>query len=124
MTATAPIPVGACTYALNPTNQIVPSTGGTATIQVTTQTGCAWTASGGASWLSIAQASGSGSGEIALTAAANSSGGTEGAMVTLAGLQAFVTQPATACSYVCRSSRSPRRRRERAERLPRLRRAR
>ena len=99
VTATARIPVGACTYALNPTNQIVPSAGGTATIQVTTQTGCAWTASGGASWLPFAQASGSGSGAITLTAAANSSGGAQGAVIYLAGLQAVVTQASTACSY-------------------------
>jgi hypothetical protein len=99
VTATAQIPVGPCTYALNPANQIVPSTGGTATIQVTTQSGCAWTATGGASWLPFSQAGGSGSGSITLTAAANSSGGTQGAIVSLAGLQAIVTQPSTACSY-------------------------
>jgi hypothetical protein len=99
VTATAQIPVGACTYALNPANQIVPSTGGTVAIQVTTQSGCAWTASGGAAWLPFAQASGSGSGSITLTASANSSGGTQGAIVTLAGFQAIVTQPSTACTY-------------------------
>jgi hypothetical protein len=37
---------------------------------------------------------------MTLTASANSSGGNQGAIVTLAGLQAIVTQPATACSYV------------------------
>jgi hypothetical protein len=84
---------------LNPANQIVPSTGGTVAIQVTTQSGCAWTASGGAAWLPFAQASGSGSGSITLTASANSSGGTQGAIVTLAGFQAIVTQPSTACTY-------------------------
>ena len=99
VTATAQIPVGVCTYALNPTNQIVPYTGGAVAIQVTTQPGCAWTAQGGAAWLPFVQASGSGNGAITLTAAANNSGGTQGAMVTLAGLQAVITQPATACSY-------------------------
>lgn len=99
VSATAPIVVGSCTYALNPANQILPYTGGTATIQVTTQSGCAWTASGGAAWLSFAQASGVGSGAITLTAAANGSGGNQGAVVYLAGLQALVTQPSTACSY-------------------------
>jgi pimeloyl-ACP methyl ester carboxylesterase len=99
VTATAQIPVGPCTYALNPTNQIVAYTGGTATIQVMTQSGCAWTADGGAAWLPLTQASGSGNGAIALTAAANSSGGAQGAMVTVGGLQALVTQPTTACVY-------------------------
>ena len=100
VTATAQIAVGPCTYALNPSNQIVPDTGGTVAIQVTTQPGCAWTATGGTSWLPFAAASGSGSGAVTLTAAANNSGGTEGAMVTVAGVQALVTQPATACKYV------------------------
>ena len=99
VTATAEIPVGWCTYDLNPTNQIVPSTGGTVTIHVTTQSGCAWTASGGAAWLPFTQASGSGYGTITLTAEANSSGGIQAAFVTLAGLQAMVAQPTTACSY-------------------------
>jgi hypothetical protein len=99
VTATAPITVGACTYALNPSNQVVPSTGGTVTIQVTTQPGCAWTASGGAAWLPFAIASGSGSGAITLTAPVNTSAGTQAATVNLAGLQAIVTQPATACTY-------------------------
>jgi hypothetical protein len=49
--------------------------------------------------LPFSQAGGSGSGSITLTAAANSSGGTQGAIVSLAGLQAIVTQPSTACSY-------------------------
>ena len=100
VTATAQIAVGACTYALNPTNQIVPNTGGPVAIQVATQPGCAWTAAGGAAWLPLTSASGSGNGSITLTAGANNTGGTQGAMVTLAGLQAFVTQPATACTYV------------------------
>ncbi len=97
--ATVQIPVGPCTYSLNPSNQIVPNTGGTVTIQVATQPGCAWTASGGAAWAPFSQASGSGNGAITLQAAANSSGGTQSALVTLAGLQAFVTQPSTACGY-------------------------
>ena len=99
VTATASIAVGPCTYALSPANQIVPYAGGTATIQVTTQSGCSWTAAGGAAWLPLTQASGTGNGEITLTAEANSAGGAQSAVVTLAGLQAFVTQPATGCSY-------------------------
>jgi pimeloyl-ACP methyl ester carboxylesterase len=99
LTTTAPIAVGACSYAVNPSNQIVPYTGGLVAIQVTTQPGCSWTASGGAAWLPLANANGSGNGSITLTAAANSSGGTQTAVVTVARLQAAVTQPATACTY-------------------------
>jgi hypothetical protein len=99
LTATAPVLVGPCTYALYPPDQIVPYTGGSVTIQVTTQSGCAWTASGGATWLPLVQSSGSGSGAITLTAAANSTGVTEATIVSLGGLEAVATQPAAACNY-------------------------
>jgi len=99
VTETTQIAVGACTYALDPSNQIVPNTGGTATVKVTTQAGCAWTGSGGAEWLPLTNASRNGNGTLTLTASPNSSGGTRAAIVTLAGVQAFVTQPATACEY-------------------------
>jgi probable HAF family extracellular repeat protein len=99
VTTTVEIPVGACTYSLNPTNQIVSNLGGTVLIQVITQSGCSWTASGGADWVTLAQASGNGSTAITLTAAANNAGGTQGAVVTLAGVQAFLTQPDAACTY-------------------------
>ena len=99
LTAAAQIAVGACTYALNPSNQIVPDTGGTVVIQVTTQPGCAWTASGGASWLPLTQPSGSGSSTLSLMAAANHTGGAQTALVTLGAITVLVTQAATACNY-------------------------
>jgi uncharacterized repeat protein (TIGR03803 family) len=98
--ATAQITVGACTYSLGPTNQIVSNAGGQVSIQLTTQTGCNWTVAGGAAWLAIANASGIGSGTIAVTASANNTGATQIAQITLAGVAATITQPATACSYV------------------------
>jgi len=100
VTATAPVSVGACTFALYPANQIVSNSGGEAVIKVATQPGCAWTAGGGAAWFPFAEASGSGDGEIVLKAAANTSGGTQAAFVTLGGQSVIVTQPATACGYV------------------------
>jgi probable HAF family extracellular repeat protein len=99
LTTTAPIAVGTCTYSMSPMNQIVPYTGGTVSIAVTTQPGCLWTATGGASWLTFSLASGTGNETIALTAAANSSGVPEGALVTLEGVSAIVTQPTAACGY-------------------------
>ena len=98
-TTTTQIAVGSCTYSLNPTNQIVSNAGGSVTINVATQSGCAWTALGGASWLPITAATGSGNGVITLSAAANTVGGTQGASVSVAGLQAYITQPATPCVY-------------------------
>src|SRR5262249_9558671 len=40
-----------CTFAVSPSNAAMSSTGGTAAVQVTTLNGCAWSSSGGASWL-------------------------------------------------------------------------
>jgi len=99
VSASAPIAVGACTYTLAPLNQIVPFSGGSVNVQVTTTPGCGWTADGGDPWLTLANASGSGSGTITLTVTANSSGATQVAFVTLAGHNVAITQPATACRY-------------------------
>jgi len=99
VTSIAPIRVGSCNYALTPASQLVPYTGGTVTIQVTTQPGCSWTASGGSNWLPLAQASSVGSGVIILTALANSTGGTLSATVSVGDVTAFVAQPAVACSF-------------------------
>ena len=106
LTATAQVAVGACTYALNPSNQIVPNTGGTVTIQVTTQPGCAWTASGSALWLPFTQPSGSGNGTITLMAAANNTGSAQAALVTLAGLQVFEHSQPSPAFMVCRKPKS------------------
>ncbi len=103
LTATAQIAAGACTYAIAPSNQLVPNVGGTITIQVATQSGCSWIASGGAAWLPFTQASGNGPGAITLAAAANTAG-TQTAIVTVAGLQALVTQAGIACKYALSSS--------------------
>jgi pimeloyl-ACP methyl ester carboxylesterase len=93
------ISVGQCTYTLTPTNQIVAYGGASVSIQVSTQTGCAWTASSNNGWLSFTQASGSGSATISATAAANASGTQRTAIITVGNTIVSVTQPATSCSY-------------------------
>jgi probable HAF family extracellular repeat protein len=99
VTASATISVGPCTYSVSPPNQIVPYTGASVTLQVTTQSGCRWTAGGGASWLTFNEASGFGSGTITLTASANSSQAVQAAIVNLGAASAIVTQPTGACTY-------------------------
>ena len=44
VSASAQIMVGSCAYVLSPLNQVVDVNGGSATIQVTASSGCAWTA--------------------------------------------------------------------------------
>jgi pimeloyl-ACP methyl ester carboxylesterase len=99
-TASAMITVGSCTYSLGPVNQIVQQSGGAATIQVATQDECSWTTdSGGATWVSLSNASGVGNGTISVVAAANNTGSQQTAFITLAGQDVAIIQPATACTY-------------------------
>jgi pimeloyl-ACP methyl ester carboxylesterase len=99
LTASAVISVGACTYSLGASSQIVSYDGGTVDIGVAAPAGCNWTATGGSSWLTFTNASGAGSGTITLTAAANTTGSAQSATVNLGNAYASVQQPATACTY-------------------------
>ena len=99
VTASAPIFAGSCTYALSPVNQVVSFNGGSASIQVTAPSGCAWTAAGGDTWLALNSASGTGSGLVTVTATPNTTGSTQTAIVTVADQNVAIIQPATACTY-------------------------
>jgi hypothetical protein len=96
----APISVGQCSYTLTPTGQIVDYEGAPVSIQISTQSGCSWTASSNSAWLTFAQASGSGSSTLNATASANASGSQRTAFVKVGSVLVTVTQPATSCSYV------------------------
>jgi hypothetical protein len=89
---------GSGTITLSPTSQMVPATGGSAVITVTsTSPSFAWTASSNAPWITVSNgATGTGSGSVRLTVAANNlilapRSGT----VTIAGFTATIMQPAT-----------------------------
>jgi hypothetical protein len=91
-----------CTVSINPTSQ---SVGAAATngvnVAVTTGSGCTWTATSNASWLTIAAGgSGSGNGTVTLNVSANT-GGTRTGTVIIGGQTFTVTQAqaAAACSY-------------------------
>jgi len=85
-----------CTFSIAPSNQNVPAPGGTGTVTVTTASGCTWTASSNAPWLSITSgASGTGNGSVGFSAAANSGGSRTGTL-TIAGQTFTVTQAAAA----------------------------
>jgi len=99
LVGSALISVGQCTNTLTPTNQIADYGGASVSIQVTTQTGCAWTASSESAWLTFSQASGSGSAVLTATAAPNASGSQRVANITVGNAIASIIQPATSCSY-------------------------
>jgi len=83
-----------CRYAINPRDSRIGHTGGSVTVSVETLSGCNWTASSSASWLTITGgASGNASGTVTLLAAANS-GSERSARATIAGETLTVAQDA------------------------------
>ncbi|OPY74741.1 MAG: hypothetical protein A4E63_00608 [Syntrophorhabdus sp. PtaU1.Bin050] len=84
---------GSCTYSVSATNMTVPASANTGSIPVTTQTGCSWTATSGASWLRITSGSSrSGSGAVTCSIAANTSTTSRTTTLTIAGRIFTVTQ--------------------------------
>lgn len=89
-----------CTYALVPTGTSVGAARGTATVEVATAAGCAWTAVSNAAWLSITDGlSGTGNGRVTYEFLANTDVQSRSGTLTIAGLTFAVTQAAAACSY-------------------------
>ena len=98
-TPTPPPPSPSCTFSLSPHDDSVPVLGGTGTVDVNTTTGCAWTASSNASWITITSgASGSGDGRVAYLVLPNV-GASRSGTLTIAGQTFTVTQAALVCSY-------------------------
>lgn len=83
---------GTCSFSINPTSASFAATGGSASVTVTTQAGCNWTAASNSSFITITSgASGSGSGTVNYSVAANTSTARSGSM-TIAGLTFNVSQ--------------------------------
>lgn len=83
-----------CAYAISPASQSFTATGGSAAASVTASAGCAWSASSGASWVTITSgSSGTGSGTVRYSAAANS-GAARSATLTIAGRTLTISQAA------------------------------
>ena len=81
-----------CLFALAPDNQTVNASGGSASVAVSTLTGCTWTARSNASWITITSgAQGNGSGSVAFSIAANT-GGPRTGTVTIADRTHTITQ--------------------------------
>ena len=82
-----------CTYSISPTTAQPAQQGGTGTVQVSTQAGCRWTASSGASWFTITSGSqGTGNGTVAYSVSSNSSTSSRTVASTIAGKVFTVTQ--------------------------------
>jgi uncharacterized protein (TIGR03437 family) len=87
-----------CSYSITPTSSSVAATASAGIVNVTTGTGCAWTAASNANWLTInSGASGSGSGLVSFNVAANTGAARTGTL-TVAGQTVTVNQ-ASGCSF-------------------------
>jgi hypothetical protein len=91
----------ACTFAITPTSASFPASGGTGSIAVTADGGCAWTAKSNVAWITItAGASGTGNGTVSYSVAANTVATARTGTITVAGKTFTVTQAAAAaCTF-------------------------
>ncbi len=86
-----------CTYSISPRVRYLSPNGVTGSISVTTQSGCAWTASSGASWVSITSgSSGTGSGTVMYSVTANTTASSRTEASSIAGLSFTVFQAGAA----------------------------
>lgn len=76
---------GNCTYSISPTTQSIGASGGTGSVDVTTMSGCGWTATSNANWITITSGgSGIGSGTLNYSVSA-SAGVKRTGTITIAG---------------------------------------
>jgi all-beta uncharacterized protein/BACON domain-containing protein len=102
-----PGPSPGCTYTIAPPSQDVSAVGGSGSIAVTTQSGCQWSASSNASWLSVSSgASGAGNGSVGFSVAINTGGARTGT-ITVAGRAFTVNQAAVLSTPTCSYKVSP-----------------
>ena len=89
-----------CNYSLNPVNTTLGPAAGSGTVGVTSQTGCSWTASSGASWITVTSgASGSGNGQVGYGVTANSGTSSRTGAITIGGQAFNVTQTGQSCTF-------------------------
>jgi Zn-dependent metalloprotease len=84
---------GTCTYSISPTSSSQPASGGTGSVSVTAGAGCAWSAVSNASFITITSGtSGSGSGTVNYSVAANTGTASRTGTMTIAGQTFTVNQ--------------------------------
>jgi Zn-dependent metalloprotease len=87
---------GACTFSISPTTSSQPAGGGSGSVSVTAGAGCNWTAASNASFITVTGgASGTGSGTVTYSVAANTGTASRTGTLTIAGQTFTVTQAGT-----------------------------
>jgi len=95
--ATASIPATNCGYSLAPANRIFSSAAGTGTIGIVTGANCPWAVSNPSNFVTVTSATtGTGTGVVNYSVAANTAAATRTANVTIGGQNATITQSGTA----------------------------
>jgi hypothetical protein len=82
----------ACTYGVSPPTASVVASGGSGNIAVTTTDSCQWTAQSNSAWLTLAGASGTGSGQVTYTAVANGDQAPRSGLIVVAEHTVTITQ--------------------------------
>lgn len=99
-TVTVTQAAAACQYALGSNSLSVGSSASTSSVAVSSTSGCSWTASSNAAWITVSSgASGSANGTVGLSFGANPNAASRTGTVTIAGQTVTVTQAAVACNY-------------------------
>lgn len=84
-----------CSYSINPTTASYAANASSGSVAVTASSGCSWTATSNASWLTITSgSSGSGSGNVGYSVAANTTSSPRTGTLTIAGRTFTVSQAA------------------------------
>jgi hypothetical protein len=87
------VQVQGCTFSLSGSDQSFDATGATGSVSVNTSSGCAWSATSSASWLTVVGgASGTGTGVVMFQVAANSTGRARTASLSIGGQTFTVNQ--------------------------------
>jgi Secretion system C-terminal sorting domain/Viral BACON domain len=88
-----------CNYSLSSSSQSFQSAGGSNSVTVNTGNGCNWSASTNCNWVTLNQTSGSGSGTVNYTVAANSTQIARTCTISVNGQTLTVTQMGLSCNY-------------------------
>jgi len=88
----------ACSYTALPASSFFYSFGGLGNFSVVAPSGCAWTATPSASWISVTNGGGPGVGTLEISVAANNGASRKGS-IAVAGATIAITQAATGCTY-------------------------
>ncbi|MBL8168115.1 MAG: hypothetical protein JNJ50_08170 [Acidobacteria bacterium] len=90
-----------CSYTISPASQSFNSAGGTGSVSVSSNAGCAWTATSNAAFITITSGqNGSGNGTVNYLVQPNNDSATRTGTITVAGQTFTVTQTGVSCNFV------------------------